>query len=160
MDLQSKSIEIDVTRGPVTVILEDKTEEPIGICPDSVTEIRTVFHCGSISVERNFEIIRVEGMEKCMMDRYEYYLMHPGQDASITYEIYRGFDYNDPPRSPPQVQIVRDPSFLHQYDTAEGNSIRELYQPQGMQVLFDSDKTLLGYDESAVITALVPYKKT
>lgn len=88
-------------------------------------------------------------------DNREYYTMQPGQNASITYEIYRGFDYNDPPQSPAQVQIIRDPQFLHQYMTPEGNSIRESYHPQEIQVTFDSDKTLLGYDESAIISALV-----
>ena len=156
MDLQSKNpVKIDVTRQPAEeiVVLEEEIEK-IKSCPDSVTEIRTIFHCGAITDKRNFELVSVKGMEKCMRENKEYYTMQPGQSASVTYELYRGFDFNDPPRSPSQIQIIRDPHFLHQYETPQG-STREEFYPQEIQVLFDSDKTLLGYDEFATITAMI-----
>lgn len=64
MNFQSNPAKIDITRQPETVTLE---KEEIPGCPDSVTEIRTIFHCGAMWVERDFEIISTKGMKKCML---------------------------------------------------------------------------------------------
>lgn len=158
ISFQTNLIESDNIHESQKILQEGDLE--IQSCPDSVTKMRTIFHCGAITVKNDFEIITTKGMKKCMLDNREYYTMQSGQDASITYEIYRGSDYNDPPQSPAQVQIIKDPQFLHQHGTPGGNSIRESYHPQGIHVAFDSDKTLLGYDESAVITALVSVEES
>ena len=120
---------------------------------DSFEELkrkRDVTTCPLISTSRSFEILETKGLEICQKPSNTYYVIQAGNQASITYQTFRGFDYNDPPLEDAQKPLIKKPQFHHETDSG-----KRLFTPEGIQVTFNSTSPTLGFNDTATLTASI-----
>jgi hypothetical protein len=132
--------------------LSDEYLEPSTFCSDVKKLSNYPWHCPGITTPTELTQLKSTGFDVCNIDGDEYYVLSTGQTGTITYEIYRGFDLNDPPAADAQIEIIKNtPSFISQ--PSEGT--RKSFLPDGISVTYDPSSVMLGFNQSAIITATV-----
>ena len=75
-----------------------------------------IWNCPGISTPLDWSIINSTGFQICKKDLADYYVLKPGQQGTITYEMVRGMDLNWPPVDETEIEIGKDTTFYHKKD--------------------------------------------
>lgn len=155
-DTKSKLIERGwIDKGDVSEC-KDSPWNCSGLMPDDLTgcdkiaELKMeIWHCPMITTPTDFEMLKTEGFAMCEKNGNQYYSLRGGQQGSFTYQIRRGIDSNDPPLTSSQVEVIKEPDFVCEYD----NGTRKTCSPAEVHVDYEPKSVVLGFNSTATISA-------
>jgi plastocyanin len=125
---------------------------------EELKQKRDIVHCPAIASPRELKIINTQGFTVCQKEENTYYILNAGEQGTITYSTYRGFDSNDPPIEAEQIQLIKEPLFWQEIETPELLSKLQ-FVPTGVYAKYTSTSQTLGFNDTAILTTTVSTAK-